>query len=107
MTATFLVLYSTPTDPAAFERHYRDVHAPLAKTLPGLRRYTLARQPQTVRGSDCYLVATLEWDSIADLRAAMTSPEGRAAADDMATLTRLSDVQSMVCEPEDTSPRPG
>jgi uncharacterized protein (TIGR02118 family) len=101
MTATFLVVYSTPSDPEAFDRHYREVHVPLAKALPGLRRYTLARQPQTVRGSDGYLVATLEWDSIDELRAAFSSPEGRAAAADMASLTRLSAVQSLICEPKE------
>lgn len=41
--ATFLVVYAAPTDPDAFERHYQQVHIPLAKALPGLRRYTLAR----------------------------------------------------------------
>jgi uncharacterized protein (TIGR02118 family) len=101
MTATFLVVYATPTDPEAFDRHYREVHVPLSKTLPGLRRYTLARQPQAVRGNDSYLVATLEWDSIDDLRAAFGSPAGRAAAADMATVTELCDVQSMIYEAED------
>lgn len=99
--ATFIVVYSTPTDVEAFEHHYRQVHLPLAKALPGLRRYSVARRPQTVRGNDCYLVATLEWDSIAELRAGFTSPEGRATSEDMANLTRLSDVQSLICEPED------
>ncbi|MBA3906236.1 MAG: EthD family reductase [Pseudonocardiales bacterium] len=101
MTATFLVIYSTPTDPEAFDKHYREVHLPLAKALPGLRRYALATAPQMVRGGVCYLVATLEWDSIAELRAAFGSPAGRATSEDMATLTRLSDVQSMIYELED------
>ncbi|HEY0814425.1 MAG TPA: EthD family reductase [Pseudonocardia sp.] len=101
MTTTFLVVYATPTDPEAFDRHYREVHIPLTKTLPGLRRYSLARGPQTVRGDDSYLVATLEWDGIDELRAAFASPAGRAAADDMVTLTRLTDVQSLICELEE------
>lgn len=101
MTATFLVVYATPTDPEAFDRHYRDVHVPLTKALPGLRRYTLARGPQTVRGGASHLVATLEWDTMDELRAAFSSPEGRAAAEDMATVTRLSDVQSLIYEPEE------
>lgn len=29
-TARFLVLWGRPGDPAAFERHYREVHIPLA-----------------------------------------------------------------------------
>ena len=46
----FLVLYDTPADPEAFDRHYRDVHIPLAKQLPGLRRYTVSRNHGAVRG---------------------------------------------------------
>lgn len=99
--ATFLVLYATPTDPDKLDRHYRDVHVPLAKALPGLRRYTLARQPNTIRGEQCHLLATLEWDSMTELQAAFASPEGRAAAADMATLTQLTNIRSMTFEQED------
>ncbi len=95
-TATFLVLYSTPADPETFERHYSDVHVPLTKALPGLRSYTLARQPRTIRGDACYLIATLEWDTMTELQAAFASPEGRAATDDMATITQLVEVRSMI-----------
>jgi uncharacterized protein (TIGR02118 family) len=31
----FLVLYEKPENPDAFDRHYRDVHIPLTKGLPG------------------------------------------------------------------------
>jgi uncharacterized protein (TIGR02118 family) len=41
MTARFLALYQAPADPEAFGRHYREVHIPLARQLPALRRYTL------------------------------------------------------------------
>ena len=34
----FLVLYDTPEDPAVFDKHYSEVHIPLAKQLPGLQR---------------------------------------------------------------------
>jgi uncharacterized protein (TIGR02118 family) len=37
------VLYDRPDDPEAFDRHYRDVHIPLARKIPGLRRYTVSR----------------------------------------------------------------
>jgi uncharacterized protein (TIGR02118 family) len=36
--ARFVIMYDLPSDVKAFERHYRDVHIPLAKQLPGLRR---------------------------------------------------------------------
>ena len=57
----FLVLYSTPADPMEFERHYRDVHIPLAKQMSGLRRYTIGRHATAIRGDGPYYwVAELE-----------------------------------------------
>ena len=38
MTVRFLALYETPAGPEAFDRHYREVHIPLGRRLPGLRR---------------------------------------------------------------------
>lgn len=47
----FLVVYETPRDPAAFDLHYREVHIPLAKKLPGLRRYTISRNAVASRAT--------------------------------------------------------
>jgi hypothetical protein len=43
--AKMLVIYKTPADPEAFDRHYFEIHVPLAKKLPGLRRYDISRRP--------------------------------------------------------------
>lgn len=97
----FLVLYDTPQDIDAFERHYRDVHIPLTKKLPGLRRYTLSRTPSAIRGGDpYYLIAELDWDDMAALQQAFQSPEGRQTAADVSKLA-ISAVRSMVFELED------
>ncbi len=96
----FLVLYDTPADPAAFERHYREVHIPLAQKLPGLRRYTVSRNATGVRGEPYYLIGELEWDDMAALRAAFQSPEGRATAQDISNFAS-GIVRSMVYEVED------
>ncbi|MGW5663556.1 EthD family reductase [Streptomyces sp. NPDC003758] len=53
--ARFVVLYDTPSDVEAFERHYNDVHVPLAKQYPGLRRYTRSHKPTAVIGTPCYI----------------------------------------------------
>jgi uncharacterized protein (TIGR02118 family) len=37
------VCYGQPTDPAAFDRHYAEVHAPLVRAVPGLSGFTGAR----------------------------------------------------------------
>ncbi|GAA4215073.1 EthD family reductase [Actinocatenispora rupis] len=96
MTVRFVAVYETPADPAAFDRHYREVHVPLARRLPGLRRYTLGQGAAAVRGEPYHLVAELDWDSMAELRAAFESPEGRATAADAGRLAELAPVRSMV-----------
>jgi uncharacterized protein (TIGR02118 family) len=77
-------LYSHPEDPAAFDKHYREVHAVLASKLPGLQKFTVnwpAPGPDGVKPS-YHLVATLVWDSAEDLQAALSGPEGEAAVAD-------------------------
>ncbi|HEX3570025.1 MAG TPA: EthD family reductase [Acidobacteriaceae bacterium] len=41
-----LVQYGVPADAAAFDRYYRETHIPLAKTIPGLREYTISSGPR-------------------------------------------------------------
>ncbi|WAL69070.1 EthD family reductase [Amycolatopsis cynarae] len=97
MTVRFLALYKAPADPEAFDRHYREVHIPLARRLPGLRRYRVGRDAAPVRGdSPYYLIAELDWDTMDDLRTAFASPEGRATAADAAHLQELTPVRSMI-----------
>jgi len=97
----FLVVYETPTDPAAFDEHYRQVHIPLAKKLPGLRRYTVSRDVAALRGEPFYLVAELDWDDMDALRAAFASPEGQATARDIAELVPDGGIRSMIFELND------
>ncbi len=84
--ATLLVLYKTPADPAAFDRYYAETHIPLAKKVPGLRSYRVSKGGvgSPAGASNIHLVATLTFDSMAALQAGLTSPEGGAAAGDLA-----------------------
>ena len=102
-TARFLVLWDTPDDPAGFEQHYRKVHVPLVKQLPGLRRYTLSRSVASVRDDTYYRVAELDFDDLASLREAFASPAGRATAADVTMLSSAAGarVRSMTYELED------
>jgi uncharacterized protein (TIGR02118 family) len=87
----FLVLYQRPLDVAAFDRHYYEVHVPLAKKLPGLRSYTVSRSPSAVRGPEPhYLVAELDWDDMASLQRDFASPLGQEVARDADVLAELS-----------------
>ena len=76
-----LVLYNSPEDPAAFDKHYEEVHIPLAKQMPGLLRYTVSRNLS--RGAPYYLVAELDWEDMAAFRAAVSSPIAAEAAADV------------------------
>lgn len=88
-----VVIYRTPADPVAFEAHYFDVHVPLAKQLPGLRRYEVARSPiKTLAGDPApYLIATLYFDDVAAIRDAFASPVGRECAADRLVLAPSND----------------
>jgi uncharacterized protein (TIGR02118 family) len=101
--ARFLVLWGTPQDPEFFEHHYREVHVPLVKKLPGMRRYTFSRDTRPVRGDLYYRIAEVDFDDIIALKQAFASPEGRAAAADVNTLAATAGVQirSMIYELED------
>jgi uncharacterized protein (TIGR02118 family) len=82
--ATLLVLYKTPTDKAAFDKYYAETHIPLAKKIPGLKTYEISEGGISGPGSESiHLVATLTFASMADLQAALGSPEGQAAAADV------------------------
>ena len=101
--ARFLVLWGTPEDPDFFEHHYREVHVPLVKKLPGIRRYTFSRDTKPVRGDLYYRIAEVDFDDITALQRAFASPEGRATASDVNTLSSAAGVQarSMIYELED------
>jgi uncharacterized protein (TIGR02118 family) len=102
MTATparFLVFWERPTDPEAFERHYREVHIPLARKIPGLRSYAITDTSEPVRGEAYFRIAELRWDSMDDLRAGFASTEARAVADDVEKLEQWAVCRSMVLGP--------
>ena len=80
-----IALYAAPQDPAAFDRHYQEVHLPLVRKWPGLRRVELARITGTPGGGHApyYQMAEMYFDDHDALRAALRSPEGRAAGEDL------------------------
>jgi uncharacterized protein (TIGR02118 family) len=96
--AKMLVIYKTPADPEAFDRHYFEVHVPLAKKLPGLRRYDISRRPIIKRsaGEMPYLVGTLYFDSLADMQSAFATEIGIACAADRRILAPGDDDLTML-----------
>lgn len=102
--ARMLVVYKTPKDPQAFDRHYHEVHLPLANRLPGLRRYEVSRGPVIAMAgaADAYLVGILHFDSMAALKEAFASECGRACAADRRRLApNDEDVQMFLFDESD------
>jgi uncharacterized protein (TIGR02118 family) len=79
-------LYNPPEDPEAFDKHYDTVHAPLAKKLPGLQRYTISHPGPDPEGNPptYYLVAVLDFADEAAFGAALGGEVGQAAVADLA-----------------------
>jgi uncharacterized protein (TIGR02118 family) len=81
-----MVLYGKPEDPSAFDAHYAGTHAPLAEKMPNLRRFEHGKSLGSPDGSEApyYYVAELSFDDPEAMQAGMASPEGEAAAGDLA-----------------------
>lgn len=81
-----VVAYGPPQDTAAFDTHYETTHQPLAEKIPGLRHFEVNRIVGTPDGSPApyHLIAELSFDDLESLQSAMGSPEGQAAAGDVA-----------------------
>jgi uncharacterized protein (TIGR02118 family) len=101
--ARMVVIYRTPADTEAFDKHYADIHVPLTKKLPGLRKYEVSTGPVRVLtgGADVYRVGILHFDDLAAIRTAFASPEGAAAAADRRLFAADSDVQMLLFETEE------
>ena len=84
MTHRLLVQYGTPTDPAAFDRYYREVHIPLGQQIPGVVRFDVGRPSPLDDSAAPYLVAALDFESEQAMGEALRSPEGRATGKDLA-----------------------
>lgn len=82
--ARMVVIYPMPKDIEAFDRHYFEIHVPLAKKLPGLRKYEVSAGSiaTPVGASNIHLIGTLYFDDLAAIKMAFASPEGRATAAD-------------------------
>ncbi|MFQ5464045.1 MAG: EthD family reductase [Phycisphaerae bacterium] len=79
-----VALYKRPADVEAFEKHYTEIHAPLARKMPGLKKLEISRMTGSPGGSaKYYLMAELYFEDQAALMAGLGSDEGKAAAKDV------------------------
>src|SRR5438309_3982678 len=82
--AKMTVIYKIPRDKDFFERHYFDVHIPLAKQLPGLIKYEINKGSivSTTGHSETYRIANLYFDSMEAIMNAFRSEVGQKCAAD-------------------------
>jgi uncharacterized protein (TIGR02118 family) len=96
MLKFMVVIYRNPElTPEQFRRHLQEIHGPLAKNLPGLRKYV-----QNIASSDPQrkppgwdAIVELYFDDWASMESAWASPEGAASDADLpafADLTRTT-----------------
>lgn len=83
--ALLAVMYKTPHDVGAFDKHYFEKHVPLAKKIPGVKKYEVSRGAvATPAGpSNYHLIALLHYDDVAAIQKGFASPEGQAAVADV------------------------
>lgn len=79
-----IALYKKPADIAEFEKHYFDIHIPLVKKMPGLRKLEVTKISGSPFGDAQYsYMAEMYFDSIDAMNASNASPEGKAVAKDV------------------------
>ena len=84
-----IALYSQPEDPAAFDAHYRDFHAPIVQRYPNLVSVRLTKADGIGgRPAAYYLMAEMSFASLADLDDALASDAGRESGRDLRTFAQ-------------------
>ena len=65
--ARLVVRYKPPKDTAAFDKHYFETHVPIAKKIPGVRKYEVSQGPIVTPAGPAgfHLMATLHFDDLA------------------------------------------
>jgi len=87
--ARMVVIYRTPKNVEAFDRHYFEIHVPLAKKIPGLRKYEVSEGPiaTPVGTSNVHRIGTLHFDDLAAIGKAFASDKRLGRIVDFLRLT--------------------
>lgn len=87
-----LITYTRPENIEAFEKHFSEVHAPMVRRIPGLRKLVINRITGNVSGGDpsLYLIVGWQFGAREDFDAAMASEENAAAGRDAVEFCRAT-----------------
>ncbi len=79
-----IALYRKPADPAEFDKHYFEIHTPLVKKYPGLRKLEITKVTGAPIGeAKFHILCEMSFDSKNAMDAALSSSEGKAVARDL------------------------
>ncbi|WP_085992302.1 EthD family reductase [Oceanobacillus senegalensis] len=79
-----IALYKQPEDKEAFDEHYKNVHTPITKKIPGLRKMEVTRIVGSPTGdSKYYLLCEMYYDDHESLKKAMKTEESKASGKDL------------------------
>ncbi|MEO5776574.1 MAG: EthD family reductase [Flavobacterium sp.] len=89
------VIYKTPKDKDFFEKHYFEVHIPLANQLPGLLKYEINDGPiaSITDHPEPYRIANLYFESLETMMTAFRSEIGQQCTVDRRILASDEEVQ--------------
>ena len=87
-----LVTYTRPDNIDAFEKHFREIHAPMVRKIPGLKKLVINRITGNAAGGEpsLYLLVGLQFGPKEDFDAAMRSEENGAAGRDAVEFCRAT-----------------
>ena len=87
-----LVTYTRPDNIDAFEKHFGEVHAPMVRRIPGLKKLVINRITGNALGGppSLYLLVGLQFGPKEDYEAAMRSEENAAAGRDAVEFCRAT-----------------
>lgn len=85
-----IALYRRPDDLDAFLEHYREVHTPLTRQLPGLERLVVDRVTADAFGGEpeFVLMAEMHFPDAATFKTAMRSDENRRLGADLQSFAK-------------------
>ena len=79
-----IAIYKIPSDIESFNKHYQDVHTPLAAKVPGLKELRVSKIDGTPRGaSDLHMIAEMVFDDKTSFGEAMKTKENMEAGKDL------------------------
>ncbi|HZD12423.1 MAG TPA: EthD family reductase [Candidatus Binatus sp.] len=72
------MLFGKPADPKAFDEEYWKDHVPLARQMPGVKKYTVNKIVGAPRGEPAYYqMVEVEFDNMDSLKKALESSASR------------------------------